>query len=87
MGTATTISSRLAQVLNWAVDNSVVSVFTDVDTNQVLVLLVNGVQLFTGELPDGRFIVVLCGEGYEHVEAYAFGCVESFKSGLKFFSC
>lgn len=85
MGTATTISSRLAKVLHWAVDNSVVIVFTDVDENQVLVLLDNGVRMFVGELPDGRFIAVMCAE-VGHVGAFTFPCVESFKSGLKVFS-
>lgn len=85
MGTATTISSRLAKVLHWAVDNAVVIVFTDVDENQVLVLLDNGVRMFVGELPDGRFIAVMCAE-VGHVGVFTFPCVESFKSGLKVFS-
>lgn len=85
MGTATTISSRLAKVLHWAVDNSVVIVFTDIDDNQILVSLDNGVQMFVGELPDGRFIAVMCAEE-DHVGVFTFPCVESFKQGLKVFS-
>ena len=85
MGTATTISSRLAQVLNWAVDNSVISVYTDVSDNQVLVSFVNGVQVFVGELPDGRFISVGCD--LDVLGVCAFASVESFKAGLKSFGC
>lgn len=81
MSTAMMVSGRLGKVLDWAVDNSVINVFTVVGENQVLVMFASGKHAFVGELADGRFICVVCLDegGCEVVTFYG---VDVFKRGL-----
>ena len=81
MSTATMISERLGRVLDWAVDSSVIRVFTAGGENQVLVMFASGRHAFVGELDDGRFICVVClDEG--GCEVVTFCGVDVFKWGL-----
>lgn len=81
MSTATMISERLGRVLDWAVDSSVISVFTAGGENQVLVMFASGKHAFVGELDDGRFICVVCLDD-GGCEVVTFCGVDIFKQGL-----
>lgn len=81
MSTATMVSGRLGKVLDWAVDNSVITVFTVVGANQVLVMFASGEHAFVGELADGRFICVVCLDD-GGCEVVTFCGVDVFQRGL-----
>lgn len=69
-------------VLHWAVENSAVCAYTIIEDNQVLVAFGNGLSAFVGELPDNRFLVIMCSSNSHSVDAYAFSDLENFKHGI-----
>ena len=59
-----------------------ISAYTVVEDNQVLVMFGNELSAFVGELPDNRFLVIMCSSNSHSVDAYAFSDLGNFKQGL-----